>query len=43
MISAVDLLNGIGVYAGMEILTVEGATGYTDTNYRGKAERHFPP
>jgi 2,3-bisphosphoglycerate-independent phosphoglycerate mutase len=39
MISAVDLLNGIGVYAGMEILTVEGATGYTDTNYRGKAEK----
>jgi 2,3-bisphosphoglycerate-independent phosphoglycerate mutase len=39
MISAVDLLNGIGVYAGLEILTVEGATGYTDTNYRGKAEK----
>ncbi len=39
VISAVDLLNGIGVYAGMEILSVEGATGYTDTNYRGKAEK----
>ena len=39
VISAVDLLNGIGVYAGMEILAVDGATGYTDTNYRGKAER----
>ena len=39
VISAVDLLNGIGVYAGMEILPVEGATGYTDTNYRGKAEK----
>jgi 2,3-bisphosphoglycerate-independent phosphoglycerate mutase len=39
VISAVDLLNGIGVYAGMEILTVEGATGYTDTNYIGKAEK----
>jgi len=39
VISAVDLLNGIGVYAGMEILTVEGATGYTDTNYLGKAEK----
>jgi 2,3-bisphosphoglycerate-independent phosphoglycerate mutase len=39
VISAVDLLNGIGVYAGMEILRVEGATGYTDTNYRGKAEK----
>jgi 2,3-bisphosphoglycerate-independent phosphoglycerate mutase len=39
VISAVDLLNGIGVYAGLEILPVEGATGYTDTNYRGKAEK----
>jgi 2,3-bisphosphoglycerate-independent phosphoglycerate mutase len=39
MISAVDLLNGIGVYAGLEILHVEGATGYTDTNYRGKANK----
>ena len=39
VISAVDLLNGIGVYAGMEILNVEGATGYTDTNYRGKGEK----
>jgi len=39
MISAVDLLNGIGIYAGLEVLKVEGATGYTDTNYVGKAER----
>jgi 2,3-bisphosphoglycerate-independent phosphoglycerate mutase len=39
MISAVDLLNGIGVYAGLEVLKVEGATGYTDTNYVGKAEK----
>jgi len=39
VISAVDLLNGIGVYAGMEIIPVEGATGYTDTNYVGKAEK----
>jgi len=39
VISAVDLLNGIGVYAGMEIIHVEGATGYTDTNYVGKAEK----
>lgn len=39
MISAVDLLNGIGVYAGLEILPVAGATGYIDTNYRGKAEK----
>ncbi|MBW2631782.1 MAG: cofactor-independent phosphoglycerate mutase [Deltaproteobacteria bacterium] len=38
MISAVDLLKGIGVYAGLEILHVDGATGYTDTNYRGKAQ-----
>ncbi len=39
MISAVDLLNGIGIYAGLEVLKVEGATGYTDTNYQGKAEK----
>lgn len=38
MISAVDLLNGIGVYAGLHIITVPGATGYTDTNYLGKAQ-----
>jgi 2,3-bisphosphoglycerate-independent phosphoglycerate mutase len=39
MISAVDLLNGIGIYAGLEVLPVDGATGYTDTNYLGKAEK----
>ena len=39
VISAVDLLNGIGVYAGLQPLQVEGVTGYIDTNYRGKAER----
>jgi len=39
IISAVDLLNGIGVYAGLEVIPVEGATGYIDTNYRGKAEK----
>lgn len=39
MISAVDLLNGIAVNIGMEILKVEGATGYTDTNYLGKAKK----
>ncbi len=39
VISAVDLLNGIGVNAGLEVLAVSGATGYTDTNYRGKAEK----
>ncbi len=39
MISAVDLLNGIGVYAGLEVIRVEGATGYIDTNYIGKANK----
>jgi len=39
VISAVDLLNGIGVYAGLEVIHVEGTTGYTDTNYLGKAEK----
>ena len=39
VISAVDLIMGIGVYAGLEILHVDGATGYTDTNYMGKADR----
>lgn len=39
MISAVDLLNGIGKYAGLDIIHVDGATGYTDTNYVGKAEQ----
>ena len=39
VISAVDLLKGIGHYAGLEALSVEGATGYTDTNFSGKAER----
>ncbi len=38
VISAVDLLRGIGVYAGLKPITVEGATGYLDTNYAGKAE-----
>jgi 2,3-bisphosphoglycerate-independent phosphoglycerate mutase len=37
VVSAVDLIKGIGYYAGMEILEVEGATGYYDTNYEGKA------
>lgn len=37
IISAVDLLRGIGVYAGLEILKVEGATGLYNTNYEGKA------
>ncbi len=38
VISAVDLIKGIGSYAGMEIIEVPGATGYYDTNYTGKAE-----
>lgn len=38
LISAVDLLKGIGVYAGLRIIKVEGATGYIDTNYQGKVE-----
>jgi 2,3-bisphosphoglycerate-independent phosphoglycerate mutase len=38
VISAVDLIRGIGVYAGLEIIKVQGATGYINTNYRGKAE-----
>jgi 2,3-bisphosphoglycerate-independent phosphoglycerate mutase len=37
VISAVDLLNGIGRLAGLEVIKVKGATGYTDTNYEGKA------
>ncbi len=37
VISAVDLLKGIGVYAGLEVINVPGATGYLDTNYEGKA------
>ena len=38
VISAVDLIRGIGHYAGMKIVEVEGATGLADTNYEGKAE-----
>jgi 2,3-bisphosphoglycerate-independent phosphoglycerate mutase len=38
VISAVDLVRGIGVYAGLEVIKVEGATGYIDTNYEGKAK-----
>ena len=38
MISAVDLVKGLGVYAGMDIIEVEGATGLYDTNYEGKAD-----
>ena len=38
MISAVDLLKGIGKLAGMEVIEVEGATGNYDTDFSGKAE-----
>jgi 2,3-bisphosphoglycerate-independent phosphoglycerate mutase len=38
LVSAVDLMRGIGVSAGLEILDVPGITGYLDTNYEGKAE-----
>jgi 2,3-bisphosphoglycerate-independent phosphoglycerate mutase len=39
VISAVDLLHGIGLYAGLESIHVEGVTGYIDTNYEGKAKK----
>jgi len=38
LISAVPLINGIGIYTGMEIINVPGVTGYYDTNYEGKAD-----
>lgn len=38
MISAVDLLKGIGKFSNMNVVSVEGATGYIDTNFSGKAE-----
>lgn len=38
MISAVDLLKGIGKFSGMNVVQVEGATGYLDTNFDGKAQ-----
>ena len=38
MISAVDLLKGIAIGAGMEVLHVEGANGGLHTNYEGKAD-----
>lgn len=38
MISAVDLLKGIGRIAGMDVCDVDGATGYIDTNYTGKMQ-----
>ncbi len=38
VISAVDLVRGLGVYAGLDVIQVEGATGLIDTNYEGKAD-----
>ncbi|MBQ9652024.1 MAG: cofactor-independent phosphoglycerate mutase [Prevotella sp.] len=38
VISAVDLIKGIGHYAGLKIIEVPGATGLADTNYEGKAQ-----
>ncbi len=38
VISAVHLIKGIGLLAGLEVLPVPGITGYFDTNYRGKGE-----
>jgi len=37
MISAVDLLRGVGVYIGLDVVQVPGATGYFDTDYQAKA------
>lgn len=37
VISAVDVVRGLGVLSGLEIVNVPGATGYFDTNYEGKA------
>ncbi|RJP18423.1 MAG: cofactor-independent phosphoglycerate mutase [Deltaproteobacteria bacterium] len=38
VVAAVDLIKGIGIYAGLRVIDVPGATGYIDTNYAGKAE-----
>jgi len=38
VISAVDLINGLGIYAGFDVIRVKGATGLWDTNYEGKAD-----
>ncbi|MCM8823032.1 MAG: cofactor-independent phosphoglycerate mutase [Candidatus Omnitrophica bacterium] len=37
VISAVDLVKGIGIYAGFDVINVKGATGLYNTNYEGKA------
>jgi len=38
VISAVDIIHGLGVYAGLERIDVPGVTGFLDTNYQGKGE-----
>ena len=38
VITAVDLIRGIGRYAGLDVINVDGATGLSDTNYEGKAQ-----
>ena len=38
VISAVDVINGLGLALGMDVISVDGATGYTDTNFEGKAD-----
>ena len=38
VISAVDLIKGLGIFAGFDVINVEGATGLYNTNYEGKAE-----
>jgi 2,3-bisphosphoglycerate-independent phosphoglycerate mutase len=38
VISAVHLIKGIGILAGLEVIEVPGITGYLDTNYEGKAQ-----
>jgi len=38
VISAVDVVNGMGIYSGMDVIKVPGATGFIDTNYEGKAD-----
>jgi 2,3-bisphosphoglycerate-independent phosphoglycerate mutase len=38
IISALDLPRGLGLYCGLDVVKVQGATGYADTNYAGKVE-----
>lgn len=38
VVTAVDVIKGLGIYAGFEVIPVEGATGLFNTNYEGKAE-----